>query len=281
MSTVLIPTDGSPAAEQAIDHGVGVAARFDGTVHGLYAIHLMPTSDFEVLGNGTTVTESEAEQGDAALDRIERQCDAAGVTFERHLREGDPTDVILSLGKEIDPDLITMGTEGGTGLTRRLLGSTTVGVLREKTAPVLAVPGNGADINGEYDTILVATDGSGPAKEAASMAFDWAQAFDADIHGLYVVEEAFCDTKEVEDALEADGKRAIDTLEDRATEAGLSTTTAIERGVPNDVIRRQAESVDAELIVLGRHGRSGIDGRVFGSVSERTVRTAERPVLVV
>ncbi len=81
--------------------------------------------------------------------------------------------------------------------------------------------------------------------------------------------------------LVADGKRALATLEDRAAEAGLSTTTDIERGIPHDVIRRQAEVVDADLIVLGRRGRSGIEGRVFGSVSERTVRTAERPVLVV
>ncbi len=114
MNTVLIPTDGSPTAEQA----------------------------------------------------IERQCDPAGVSFEGHRREGDPTAVIRSLANEIDPDLIAMGATGGTGLSRRLLGSTTVGVLRDNTAPVLAVPGNAPDTAGEYDTILLATDGSKPAGDS-------------------------------------------------------------------------------------------------------------------
>lgn len=281
MSTVLIPTDGSPAAEQAIGHAVTIAGQLDGTVHGLYAVHLTPNADYDLDIESPTVQEAAKERGNAALNTIERHCEAAGVNFEGHLREGAPAETITTVAAEIDPDVIAIGTHGGGRLTRPLLGSTTVEVLRQAIHPVLAVPDESTVPTGGYDTLLVATDASDGARDAEQTAFEWGDAFDASIEGLYVVELGLSDTEAIEEALEADGEQAVEELHKRAQEVGVDAGTAVETGVPHDVISDHADEQDADLIVLGARGRGTLERTVLGSVSERTVRTADRPVLVV
>jgi nucleotide-binding universal stress UspA family protein len=281
MSTVLIPTDGSPAAEQAIGHAVTIAGHLDGTVHGLYAVHLTPNADYDLGVESPTVQEAEKERGKAALNTIERHCEAAGVNFEGHLRDGAPAETITTVAAEIDPDVIAMGIHGGGRLARPLLGSTTVEVLRQATHPVLAVPDESTVPTGGYDTLLVATDASDGARDAEQTAFEWADAFDGSIEGLYVVELGLSDTEAIEEALEADGEQAVDELHKRAQEVGVDAGTAVETGVPHDVISDHADEQDADLIVLGARGRGTLERTFLGSVSERTVRTADRPVLVV
>ena len=58
-------------------------------------------------------------------------------------------------------------------------------------------------------------------------------------------------------------------------------TTAIVTGIPYDEIIRKAEETNASLIVLGTHGRTGIDHLIFGSTAERVVRSATCPVLTI
>lgn len=281
MSTVLVPTDGSPAAEQAIGHAVTIAGQMDGTVHGLYAVHLTPNADYDLGIESPTVQEAEEQRGRAAIDTIERHCEAAGVDFEGHLRDGAPAETITTVATEIDPDVIAIGTHGGGGLNRPLLGSTTVEVLRQGTHPVLAVPAESTVPSGGYATLLVATDGSQGAREAEKTAFEWAGAFDASIEALYVVESGLSDTAAIEEALEVDGERAVTDVQTRAQETGLTAATAVKTGIPHEVISEHAAEQDADLIVLGARGRGTLERTVLGSVTERTVRTADQPVLVV
>jgi nucleotide-binding universal stress UspA family protein len=281
MPTILVPTDGSTAAERAIDHAIAIVDRLGGSVHGVYAVHLQPAADYELGVGAPTIREAEEKRGEAALNTVKRRCEAADVPVETHRREGRPAAVITAAAREVDADLIAMGTHGRGGLSGPLLGSSTVAVLREAPTPVLAVPRGAEPPAGGYGTLLVATDGSEAAREAEATAIEWAQAHDAAVSGLYVVELAFSDASEVEDALEVDGQRVLADLDERARAAGLEVETAVESGVPHQVITDRAEGVDADLIVLGAHGRGGFERAFLGSVSERTVRTASRPVLVV
>ena len=57
--------------------------------------------------------------------------------------------------------------------------------------------------------------------------------------------------------------------------------TAVRRGDPHETIIEYADDVDADVIVMGTHGRTGLDRRVLGSVTERTVRLSDVPVLTV
>ncbi len=281
MSTILVPTDGSPAAEQAIGHAVSIADELGKSVHGLYVVHLTPDADYDLGIGYPTIQEAEEDRGELALEAVERQCEKAEVDFEGHLRDGPPAETITTVAREIEADLIAMGTHGESRLSRPLLGSTTIEVLRRGDHPVLAVPEEFPVPAGGYDQILVPTDASDGSRGAEEMAIEWAEGFGGSIHGLYVVELALSHSAEVEAALDADGKKAVADLEERATAAGVDATTTVETGIPHEVIRSEADETDADLIVMGSHGRSGLERTFLGSVSERTVRTATRPILVV
>ncbi|ELY44600.1 universal stress protein [Natronorubrum sulfidifaciens] len=131
-----------------------------------------------------------------------------------------------------------------------------------------------------YDTILVATDGSDSANRAVEQALDLASMFDAELYGISVV-----DTRRYGDSMLSGSSGVIDDLSDRAEEvlagleaqADVGVTTTVRRGRPHEEIERYADTVDADLIVLGNRGL-GASGEI-GSTAERVVRYIDRPVL--
>jgi nucleotide-binding universal stress UspA family protein len=84
------------------------------------------------------------------------------------------------------------------------------------------------------------------------------------------------------DQVATDARVRIDKFRDEALALGArSVDTAIVYGHPTDEIVRFAEEGQFDWIVLGTHGRSGLNRVMVGSVAERVVRTARRPVLTV
>lgn len=137
-----------------------------------------------------------------------------------------------------------------------------------------------------YRTILFATDGSPYSEAAAENAVDLASQYDAALHVISVVEVdvAFSEaiTDQMLDDLETRGQRAVDKVAATARERGVTDVqTAVVRGAPHRAILDYAEEHDADLVVVGTHGRKGLDRLLLGSVAERVLRTATRPVLVV
>lgn len=132
------------------------------------------------------------------------------------------------------------------------------------------------------ERILVPTDGSEPAERAADVAVDLAAAYDATIEALYVVDttSAMAEFDLVVERLERQGERAVDSVVEAADAAGVEATPRLRRGRPHSEILSGADDVD--VIVMGSHGRTGFDRFVHaGSVTERVVRHADVPVLVV
>ncbi|WP_248897162.1 universal stress protein [Haloplanus halobius] len=136
-----------------------------------------------------------------------------------------------------------------------------------------------------YDRILVPTDGSEGTSEAIDHAIRMATDQGATLHAIYVVEnvaggEATAAT--VLDALEAAGQEAIDDLIERAESAGVETVEGVvARGTPHQAILDYADEHDIGLVVMGTHGRTGVDRYLLGSVAERVVRLSDVPTLVV
>ncbi|WP_276256176.1 universal stress protein [Halomontanus rarus] len=133
-----------------------------------------------------------------------------------------------------------------------------------------------------YDTILVATDGSDAANRAVAHATDLASSFDADLHAIYVV-----DTTRYGQAVLSEAGGVLEELEERGDKiledvAGLSdvdTTSVIRSGRPNEEITAYAEDIEADLIVLGNRGLGAGPATKLGSIAERIVRNAGRPVI--
>lgn len=137
-----------------------------------------------------------------------------------------------------------------------------------------------------YDDILVPTDGSPASDAAIDHAIDIADRYGARLHALYVVDGSAYSTLEagsevVIDALESEGEQATDRVADAAAAAGVETTTTVTSGTAYRAIREYADEQAIDMIVMGTHGRKGLDRYLLGSVTERVVRTADVPVLTV
>ncbi|ADE04963.1 universal stress protein [Haloferax volcanii] len=137
-----------------------------------------------------------------------------------------------------------------------------------------------------YDRILVPVDGSGPADEALDRALDLAAATDATLYALYVVDERALHATQLDAgglvrAYEAEGERIVSEAVEAAEADGTEVVTAVEHGSPHRAILRYAEEVDADLIVMGTHGRRSIERYLLGSVTERVLRLVDVPVLSV
>jgi len=139
-----------------------------------------------------------------------------------------------------------------------------------------------------YDRILVPTDGSEGVERAIEHAIDLAVAHGASVHAVYVVNSASYGTIPMEtswegiaDVLRDEGESALDRVRTLAEDHGVAVETALLDGSPSKEVVRYAAAEGCDLIVMGTHGRGGIDRLLLGSVAERVVRSAGVPVLTV
>ncbi|WP_410764691.1 universal stress protein [Haloferax sp. DFSO60] len=137
-----------------------------------------------------------------------------------------------------------------------------------------------------YREILVPTDGSSAADKAIEHAVSLAETYGARIHALYVVDTSIYTSLDagadiVISALEREGKVALHQIEDAAEEAGVDVESEVVTGTAYRSIKRYIEGHDIDLVVMGTHGRTGLDHYLLGSVTERIVRTSDVPVLTV
>jgi len=137
-----------------------------------------------------------------------------------------------------------------------------------------------------YDDILVPTDGSAGIQRVIDHAESLAREHDARVYGLYVVDTVSWTGLPMEssfegvgEALREQGETALRQLERRVKSAPVETD--IVQGSPAREIVSAARDEDCDLIVMGTHGRSGVDRLLLGSVAERVVRSAPIPVLTV
>ncbi|MFC6757756.1 MULTISPECIES: universal stress protein [Haloarcula] len=137
-----------------------------------------------------------------------------------------------------------------------------------------------------YDRILVPTDGSPSMQSVVDHAVELATVHDAVLHGLYVLDTGSFATLPVEstwdgvtEMLREEGELALSEFTERAGDARVET--AIRDGNPSGEIVEYAREHDCDTIVMGTHGRGGIDRLLLGSVAERVVRAAPVPVVTV
>ena len=136
-----------------------------------------------------------------------------------------------------------------------------------------------------YGRILLPTDGSDANNRAVEQAVGLARETGADLHVLFVLEDIPYAPEMMDDAVEGQlreiGEAAIEEIEERAEAAGVDLVTEMREGIPHETILEYAEEADVDAVVMGTHGRSGLDRYLLGSVTERVVRAAEVPVLTV
>lgn len=135
-----------------------------------------------------------------------------------------------------------------------------------------------------YSSILLPTDGSDEAECAIGVGVEHAAQFGATVHALYVIDERFVATEYdpvVEDA-ERKAERALETVDEIAEPEGVPVEKHLRRGIPHEEIVVAIDDYDADLVVMGTHGKTGLERITkLGSVTERVVRAAPVSVLTV
>lgn len=136
-----------------------------------------------------------------------------------------------------------------------------------------------------YDRILVPTDGSDHAERAFDSALDLAEQSDADLSLLHVVdtgrigEPALSSTELVVGQREDDGTALLKAMAQRAHQRGVDTQSHNCHGEPSREIRRYADEIEADLVVMGYQGED--HDRTLGTVTAQIVKACERPVMLV
>ena len=278
---ILVPTDGSDTALNATEAAVALAERFDARLHAVNVLelgYLPPRFEDEV-------PEALEYYGGNAVEAVEELASDSGVevTTDVVATDGPIHETIVEYAGENGIDCIVMGTHGRTGLGQRVLGSVTERTLRLSPVPVFAVH-EGDDLAADFEDILVPTDGSKGARAAADHAIELATATDAALHVVYVVDARSIGydvgSANILKALEAAGQQAVDDVVERADAAGVrSVQASVLTGTAARSLTDYATDRGVDCIVMGTHGRTGVNRLLLGSVTERVVEMAGVPVL--
>ena len=136
-----------------------------------------------------------------------------------------------------------------------------------------------------YERILHPTDGSTGTAHVTLQAIDLAEQYGATVHAVHVIDtdltSILSEGSRDRDDLESRARSIVTSVERMADAHGVAVETTILEGDPASQILDHAAAIDADIIVSGTHGRSGVKRQLLGSVAERLVRHAEVPVLTV
>ncbi len=142
MERILVATDFTETSERALDFATELARKFGAsiTVVHAYQIPAMGFADGGYIA-GAEVAAQLATAGQNRLDAVVDSKRTSGVPMQAVLREGVAWEEVNAMAKEVDANLIVIGTHGRRGLARALLGSVAENVIRTSTTPVLVIHG--------------------------------------------------------------------------------------------------------------------------------------------
>jgi len=286
---ILCPVDLSECSAIAYRHAQSIADRFRATLIVQYVIELdqHPTLFYTVSPEIEEFRKTLVSNGKKDLQHFVTTAD--GIQPECIVQDafGSVADVILSLARERTISLIVLGTHGRRGIDRMLLGSVTERVLRYASCPVLAIRPSAPD-SGKRDAnddaveirrILCYTDFSASSKEAAQYALSLAQAYDAEVTLLHVLEEISGSSDTADETVSNLAK--LEKLLPPGVGDSSRVHLAVRLGKPYQEILQLASETPFDLIVAGMRGRHTLDRAVFGSTTWRVIQLSPCPALAV
>jgi len=281
--SIFHPTDFSDCARRALTVAVYLAVSRRATLHVFHAAVLHEDDPALEMPEMTTCVDQAHVHAEAWLDH------APGGRLDIRTEIGRGIDAhaaIMDAAERHRADLVVMGTHGRAGVRKLLMGSQTDKMLRHAACHVLTtraeakLPGPGQ----RFRRILVPVDFSAHSKRALEVARELAAEDGSRITLAHVVSTvvpthyaASLDTSFELDPrpLDAAGR----TLRNWA--AGADVDTVLAEGLASIEIQRLARETEADLVVMGTRGLTGLEHVLVGSVTERVCRTVDVPVLVV
>ena len=139
-----------------------------------------------------------------------------------------------------------------------------------------------------YKRIVVPTDGSEVSMEAVNHAIYIAKKLNSEIYAIYVVDiSPFVGLpmegswEMITEVLREEGEEILKKVKELGEKEGVEIKTKMLDGIPAEEIVRFAKEKNADLIVMGTTGKTGLERILLGSVAERVIKTSPCPVLVV
>ena len=235
----------------------------------LIALSVIKTNlEFEVTM--PKVIEKEEEEAAKHLESIKAKASKEGLYCETLTVHGEePYLEIIDSASRNQADMIIMGRHGRTGLLKLMMGSVTARVVGHAPSSVLIIP---PDAKVGCRNVLIATDGSRYSESAAHEAICIATHCKSPLIAISV---AASDTEI------ASAKKNVKNILDVAAKEDVKTEGLTCTGKPYEAIVEAAKQKHADLIIVGSHGRTGIERLLMGSVTERVIGHSEVAVLVV
>lgn len=289
---ILLPLDGSPLAEHALHHLTWLATP---AATELIVVNAMETWRYAMAGSElawSDIFTSIRGEAEAYLATQRQQLQHAGYRVTTHVVEGDAAQVILDLAQTTGADLIAMSTHGRTGFMRWTLGSVAERVVHGAQIPIFLAREVTQPRVGPLGSILLPLDGSAVAEQALPEAQALAFANDAHLLLLQVIQrldessqrlffkdEVAAKSTFAEWRAQAESYLAGVAL--RLERAGVGCSYRVVVDNPDKAICDLTKDNGVDLVVMGTHGRTGMQRWVYGSVANKVLRGASCPLLLV
>jgi hypothetical protein len=267
MAKLLLASDRSDFSEGAIREAINLAKTCKSR---LYIISVAETPDIRAYNYPLTAFEKLEIVTRQHLESLKERAEKEGLVCEIIERRGPETyKYIVNEATKRRVEMIIMGRRGRTGITRLMMGSVTAKVIGHAPCNVMIVP-RFARIT--FGKILVPTDGSIFSELASREAISIAKRTKSSLIVLSVAKK---------DENLSVAEASVGMVKKVAEKEGIKVEALTLTGEPYEVIVDTAEKKKAGFIVVGSHGRSGIERLLMGSVTERLIGHSGCPVMVV
>lgn len=282
---ILVPLDGSVAAEQAMLPAARIARAVGGTI---VLVRIVPVRMWSAGLPGTFIPEEayqrllddEDKVTSDYLSRMAYEVGKQGVGAETYSDRGDAAPSLLALERQLHIGLVVMTTHGRTGMARLTLGSVADYIVRNGNIPALLVrPFSPTSQGNALERVLVPLDGSRVAEAALEAVRQLAGVLVHHVTLLRAVNATENQSAHIEAQryLEAQRIGLIERMDDREK---CDITTVVVKGDAAPSILVQAGRA-CDFIIMATHGAKGIQRWAVGSVADGVLHDTPVPLLLV
>ncbi len=269
MKRILVPTDFSKQAENALKVAAQMAAKYDSEIYLLHSMEI----PLHLANSGESGSPPEAlyfiKLAEKRFADIRKLPFLQNISVQETIGHGEIYDDIQEVVDKKAIDLVIMGSHGSSGFREMFIGSNTEKVVRTASIPVLVIKNHHTDF--EINDFVFATDFSEECRKPFMQAQQFAKSVEAKMHLLLInTPSGFKTTTEARELMEnfVRGSAAENyTL-------NIYNDTSVEKGILNF-----AKETQAQLIGMSTHGRKGLSHFFNGSISEDMVNHANMPVI--
>ncbi|KRB54430.1 universal stress protein [Flavobacterium sp. Root186] len=270
MKRILVPTDFSEHAEHALKIAAQIAKKNDSEIIILHMLEFPHQTNDAIFG-GVSIPETMLfmQKANETLDIISQSSFLDGIQVTEVVKMDKPIHGITQVSKDYNIDLIIMGSHGSSGFEGLLIGSNTEKVVRNSEIPILVIKKDISDFN--VQNIVFASDFTEETKKPFEKLLNFNKSFDAKLHLVTIcTPNSFKPTHVIEKAINDFTNHFNLTNYD----THIYNDTNIEKGIINF-----SNSINADIIGMCTHGRTGFAHFFNGSISEGLVNHAIKPVI--